>query len=122
MLYAGGMLHLMRGYARLLQGRMRESLAEVRLGVEELTIADPLNLLPFAHAVAAYAASVVGRHDEASEHSRAYRFPLYREPKSLRLLAEAYCLAAEHSDGPDGSAPGPCTACGRSTARRPEGH
>ena len=104
LLYSGGMLHLMRGYARLLQGRTRESLTEVRLGVEELTIADPLNLLPFAHAVAAYAASVVGRHDEASEHSQAYRFPLYREPKFLRLLAEAYCLAAERSDGPDGGA------------------
>ena len=61
LLYSGGMLHLMRGYSRLRQGRMRESLAEVRLAVEELTIADPLHLLPFAHAVAAYAAAAVGR-------------------------------------------------------------
>ena len=103
LLYSGGMLHLMRGYSKLRQGRMRESLAEVRLGVEELTIADPLNLLPFAHAVAAYAAAVVGRRDEAGEHSLAYRLSVYREPKTLRLLAEAYCQAAEPGDGPDGS-------------------
>jgi DNA-binding CsgD family transcriptional regulator len=103
LLYSGGMLHLMRGYSRLRQGRMRESLAEVRLGVEELTIADPLNLLPFAHAVAAYAAAAVGRHREAAQHSLAYRLSDYREPTTLRLLAEAYCLAAEPGDGPDGN-------------------
>ena len=55
----------------------------------------PLNLLPFAHAVAAYAAAAVGRHHEASQHSLAYRLSEYREPKTLRLLAEAYCRAAE---------------------------
>jgi DNA-binding CsgD family transcriptional regulator len=103
LLYSGGMLHLMRGYSRLRQGRMRECLAEVRLGVEELTIADPLNLLPFAHAVAAYAAAAVGRHYEASQHCLAFRLSVYREPKTLRLLAEAYCLAAEPESGPDGS-------------------
>lgn len=103
LLYGGGMLHLMRGYSRLRQGRMRESLAEVRLGVEELTIADPLNLLPFAHAVAAYAAAAVGSHDEAGEHVLAFRHSAYRDPKSLRLLAEAYCRAAEPGDGPAGS-------------------
>ena len=103
LLYSGGMLHLMRGYSRLRQGRMRESLAEVRLGVEELTIADPLNLLPFAHAVAAYAAAAVGRHYEASQHCLAFRLSVYREPITLRLLAEAYCQAAEPGDGPDGS-------------------
>mgnify|MGYP000238493284 CR=1 FL=1 len=95
LLYSGGMLHLMRGYSRLRQGRMRECLAEVRLGVEELAIADPLNLLPFAHAVAAYAAAAVGRHYEASQHCLAFRLSVYREPKTLRLLAEAYCRTAE---------------------------
>lgn len=103
LLYSGGMLHLMRGYSRLRQGRMRESLAELRLGVEELTIADPLNLLPFAHAVAAYAAAAVGRHYEASQHGLAFRLSDYREPRTLRLLAEAYCQAAEPQDGPEGS-------------------
>ena len=103
LLYSGGMLHLMRGYSRLRQGRMRESLAEVRLAVEELTIADPLHLLPFAHAVAAYAAAAVGRQHEAGQHSLAYRFSVYREPKTLRLLAEAYCRAADPGDGPDGA-------------------
>lgn len=101
LLYSGGMLHLMRGYSRLRQGRMRECLAEVRLGVEELAIADPLNLLPFAHAVAAYAASAVGRHYEASQQCLAFRRSVYREPKTLRLLAEAYCQAAEPESGPD---------------------
>ena len=103
LLYSGGMLHLMRGYSRLRQGRMRESLAELRLGVEELTIADPLDLLPFAHAVAAYAAAAVGGHHEASQHVLAYRLSEYREPKTLRLLAEAYCRAAEPGGGPGGS-------------------
>ncbi|MGO4805566.1 LuxR C-terminal-related transcriptional regulator [Arthrobacter sp. 2MCAF15] len=103
LLYSGGMLHLMRGYSRLRQGRMRECLAEVRLGVEELTIADPLNLLPFAHAVAAYAAAAVGRQFEASQHCLDFRLSDYREPKTLRLLAEAYCRAAEPGAGPLGS-------------------
>ncbi|CAH0260565.1 MULTISPECIES: helix-turn-helix transcriptional regulator [unclassified Arthrobacter] len=101
LLYSGGMLHLMRGYSRLRQGRMRECLTEVRLGVEELAIADPLNLLPFAHAVAAYAAAAVGRHYEASQHCLAFRLSVYREPKTLRLLAEAYCRAAEPEGAPD---------------------
>ncbi|MGO4227833.1 LuxR C-terminal-related transcriptional regulator [Arthrobacter sp. YAF34] len=100
LLYSGGMLHLMRGYSRLSQGRMRESLAELRLAVEELTIADPLLLLPFAYAVAAYAAAAVGGHGEASQYSLAYRRLEYREPKTLRLLAEAYCRAAESGPGP----------------------
>jgi len=104
LLYSGGMLHLMRGYSRLRQGRMRESLAEVRLAVEELTIADPLHLLPFAHAVAAYAAAAVGGQQEAGQHSLAYRHSVYREPKTLHLLAEAYCRAADPGDGPDGGA------------------
>ncbi len=103
LLYSGGMLHLMRGYSKLRQGRMRESLAGLRLGVEELTIADPLNLLPFAHAVAAYAAAAVGRHYEASQHCLAFRLADYREPKTLRLLAEAYCQAAEPGGAPEGS-------------------
>ncbi|AXJ10399.1 LuxR C-terminal-related transcriptional regulator [Arthrobacter sp. PM3] len=103
LLYSGGMLHLMRGYSRLRQGRMRESLAEVRLGVEELTIADPLNLLPFAHAVAAYAAAAVGSHEEAGEHVLAFRHSAYGEPKTLQLLAEAYCRAAAPGDDPVGS-------------------
>lgn len=102
LLYSGGMLHLMRGYARLRQGRMRESLAELRLAVEELTIADPLRLLPFAYAVAAYTAAGVGRDREATQHSVAYRRMLYREPRTLRLLAEAYCRAAEWGAAPDG--------------------
>ncbi|MFF2030189.1 LuxR C-terminal-related transcriptional regulator [Arthrobacter sp. NPDC058192] len=103
LLYSGGMLHLMRGYSRLRQGRMRESLAEVRLGVEELSIADPLGLLPFAHAVAAYAAAAVGHRREASQHSLAHRQLVYREPKTLRLLAEAYSRAADLGDGADPS-------------------
>lgn len=106
LLYSGGMLHLMRGYSRLRQGRMRESLAELRLSVEELTIADPLGLLPFARAVAAYAAAAVGRHHEASQHVLAYRLSVYREPKTLHLLAEAYCRAAEPGEGPGGSGAG----------------
>ncbi|GIU55244.1 LuxR C-terminal-related transcriptional regulator [Arthrobacter sp. NicSoilC12] len=106
LLYSGGMLHLMRGYSRLRQGRMRESLAELRLSVEELTIADPLGLLPFARAVAAYAAGAVGRHHEASQHVLAYRLSEYREPKTLHLLAEAYCRAAEPGEGPGGSGAG----------------
>jgi DNA-binding CsgD family transcriptional regulator len=102
LLYSGGMLHLMRGYSRLRQGRIRESLVELRLAVEELTIADPLCLLPFSYAVAAYAAAAVGRHREAGQHSMAYRLLEYREPKTLRLLAEAYCRAAEFGAGPEG--------------------
>ncbi|HET6241672.1 MAG TPA: LuxR C-terminal-related transcriptional regulator [Arthrobacter sp.] len=102
LLYSGGMLHILRGFSRLRQGRMHESLSELLLGVEELRIADPLNLLPFAHSVAAYAAAAVGRQREAQEHSRAYRISVYREPKTLRLLAEAYCRVAEFADEQDG--------------------
>lgn len=99
LLYSGGMLHLMRGYSRLRQGRMRESFSELLLAVDELTIADPLNLLPFAHAVAAYAAAGVGRQHEAHERSLAYRLSVYREPRTLRLLAEAYARAADPQAG-----------------------
>ena len=103
LLYSGGMLHLMRGYSRLRQGRMRESLAEVRLGVDELTIADPLNLLPFAHAVAAYAAAAVGRHHEASQHSLAYRLSVYREPQNPSPAGGSVLPGGGTRDGPDGS-------------------
>jgi DNA-binding CsgD family transcriptional regulator len=103
LLYSGGMLHILGGFSRLRQGRLHESLRELLPGVEELLIADPLNLLPFAHALAAYAAAAVGRRREAQEHSLAFRSSVYREPKTLRLLAEAYCnvadLAAKQDDG-----------------------
>jgi DNA-binding CsgD family transcriptional regulator len=95
------MLHLMRGFSRLRQGRMPESRAELLLGVEELLIADPLNVLPFAHSAAAYAAAAMGRPREADEQSRAFRMSVYREPRTLRLLAEAYCSAAELATGID---------------------
>jgi DNA-binding CsgD family transcriptional regulator len=101
LLFSGGMIHLMRGFSRLRQGRMPESHAELLLGVEELLIADPLNVLPFAHSVAAYAAAAAGRRYEAEAQSRAYRMSVYREPRTLRLLAEAYCSAAELATGID---------------------
>ena len=101
LLFSGGMLHLMRGFSRLRQGRMPESRAELLLGVEELLIADPLNVLPFAHSAAAYAAAAVGRPREADEQARAFRRSVYREPRTLRLLAEAYCSAAELATGID---------------------
>jgi DNA-binding CsgD family transcriptional regulator len=101
LLFSGGMLHLMKGFSRLRQGRMPESHAELLLGVEELQIADPLNVLPFAHSAAAYAAAAVGRPSEADEQSRAFRMSVYREPRTLRLLAEAYCTAAELATGID---------------------
>ncbi|MCU1548162.1 MAG: helix-turn-helix transcriptional regulator [Arthrobacter sp.] len=100
--YSGGMLRVMRGFSRLRQGRMHQSLTELLPGVEELLIADPLNLLPFAHAVAAYAAAAVGRRREAQEHSLAFRSSAYREPRTLRLLAEAYCTVAELAGEQDG--------------------
>ncbi len=102
LLYSGGMLHVMRGYSRLRQGRIPESVAEMLLGVEELLIADPWELLAFAHAVAAYAAAAVGRPGDAAEHALAFRGTVYREPETLRLLAEAYCTAAEVAYGRDG--------------------
>ena len=80
LLLSGGILHLMRGLARVRQGRMPEGTAELVLGVEELTIADPWELLPLAHAVAAYAAAVVGHTQEAEEHAAAFRLSRYRGP------------------------------------------
>ncbi|MDQ0757137.1 LuxR family transcriptional regulator [Arthrobacter sp. B3I4] len=97
LLYGGGLLHLMRGYSRVRQGRFPESLAELLLAVEELAIADPWNMGPFAHALAAYAAATVGRQDEAEENARAFRSAPLRDPETLRLLADAYCTAAELS-------------------------
>lgn len=102
LLYSGGMLHVMRGYSRLRQGRIPESLAELLLGVEELLIADPWELLAFAHAVAAYAAAAAGHPGDAAEQTLAFRSTAYREPATLRLLAEAYCTAAEVASGRDG--------------------
>jgi DNA-binding CsgD family transcriptional regulator len=94
LLFSGGILHLMRGLARVRQGRMPEGMAELGLGVEELTIADPWELLPFAHSVAAYAASVVGHTNEAEVHATAFRLNRYRGPGAVPLLAEAYSTAA----------------------------
>ena len=94
LLLSGGILHLMRGLARVRQGRMPEGIAELVLGVEDLTIADPWELLPFAHSVAAYAASVVGHTREAEDHATAFRLSRYRGPGALPLLAEAYSTAA----------------------------
>lgn len=106
LLYSGGLLHLMRGYSRLRQGRFPESLAELLLGVEELAIADPWNVGPFAHALAAYAAATLGHQDEAGENARALRAAPVREPGALRLLADAYCTAAEASAGGTGTGRG----------------
>ena len=118
LLLSGGILHLMRGLARVRQGRMPEGIAELVLGVEELTIADPWELLPFAHAVAAYAASVVGHTREAEEHAAAFRLSRYRGPGAVPLLAEAYSTAAGGAPGGAGDgrqeARGPC--CGGQTA------
>ena len=99
LLLSGGILHLMRGLARVRQGRMPEGIAELVLGVEELTIADPWELLPFAHSVAAYAASVVGHTREAEEHATAFRLSRYRGPGAVPLLAEAYSTAAGGAPG-----------------------
>ncbi|HSO91740.1 MAG TPA: LuxR C-terminal-related transcriptional regulator [Arthrobacter sp.] len=99
LLLSGGILHLMRGLGRVRQGRMPEGIAELVLGVEDLTIADPWELLPFAHSVAAYAASVVGRAQEAEEHATAFRLSRYRGPGALPLLAEAYSAAANAAPG-----------------------
>ncbi|WP_162238835.1 helix-turn-helix transcriptional regulator [Arthrobacter sp. Leaf69] len=106
LLLSGGILHLMRGLARVRQGRMPEGAAELVLGVEELTIADPWELLPLAHAVAAYAAAAVGHTQEAEEHASAFRLSRYRGPGSVPLLAEAYSTAA-------GGAPGGAGAAGK---------
>ena len=102
LLLSGGILHLMRGLARVRQGRMPEGIAELILGVEELTIADPWELLPFAHSVAAYAASVVGHTREAEEHATAFRLSRYRGPGAVPLLAEAYSTAAGGAPGGTG--------------------
>ncbi|WP_346960585.1 LuxR C-terminal-related transcriptional regulator [uncultured Arthrobacter sp.] len=101
LLYSGGLLHVMRGYSRLRQGRVPESLAELLLGVEELLIADPWQLTAFARAITAYAASAVGHSGDAMEQAQAFRRAAYRAPETLRLLAEAYCTAAEQASGRD---------------------
>ena len=101
LLYSGGMLHAMRGYALLRQGRILESLAELILGVEELSIADPLEIRPFAHAVTGYAAVLAGHPVEAQEQAKGFRAAAYRGPQSLQLLAEAYCVAVERLTGRD---------------------
>jgi DNA-binding CsgD family transcriptional regulator len=99
LLYSGGMLHGMRGFALLRQGRILESLAELILGVEELTIADPLEFLPFAHAAAGYAAVLAGRPGEAQDQAKGFRAAAYRGPQSLQLLCEAYCITVERLTG-----------------------
>ncbi|WP_354351794.1 LuxR C-terminal-related transcriptional regulator [Pseudarthrobacter sp. PvP090] len=109
LLLSGGILHLMRGLARVRQGRFPEGIAELVLGVEDLTIADPWELLPFAHSVAAYAASVVGHTREADEHAAAFRLSRYRGPGAIPLLAEAYSTAA-------GGAPGGVSEVGKRLA------
>ncbi|HET8877904.1 MAG TPA: LuxR C-terminal-related transcriptional regulator [Arthrobacter sp.] len=99
LLYSGGLLHLLSGYSRLRQGRFPESLAELLLGVEELTVADPWRVRPLGHALAAYAAFVVGRHDDADANARAFRAEPLRGPAGLWLLADAYCTAADDASG-----------------------
>lgn len=99
LLYSGGMLHAMRGFALLRQGRIPDSLAELFLGVEELILADPLGMLPFAHAVTGYAAALAGHPGEAQEQAHRFRSAAYRGLQSLRLLSEAYCLAVERLTG-----------------------
>lgn len=103
LLYSGGMLHVMRGFARLRQGRIQESLAELILAVEELSIADPLHVLPFAHAAAGYAAVLAGDPGEAQDQAKGFRAAAASGgPQSLQLLSEAYCLAVERLTGANG--------------------
>ncbi|XAS65028.1 LuxR C-terminal-related transcriptional regulator [Micrococcaceae bacterium Sec5.8] len=99
LLLSGGIMHLMRGLARVRQGRMPEGIAELVPGVEELTIADPWDLLPFAHSVAAYANFVVGHPGEAEDHAAAFRLSRYRGQGALPLLADAYSTAASEAPG-----------------------
>lgn len=101
LLYSGGMLHVLAGYSRLRQGRIPQGLTDLLLAVEELRIADPWQLLAFAHATTAYAAATVGRPGDAGEQAAAFRTTAYREPATLRLLAEAYCSSAEVAAGRD---------------------
>lgn len=104
LLYSGGLLHLLRGYSRLRQGRIPESLCELLLAVEELRNVDPWKLLAFAHAVTAYAAAVLGRPADAAEQVLAFHSTEFREPAMLGLLANAYCAAAEEIGDADGAA------------------
>ncbi|MEC5180186.1 LuxR C-terminal-related transcriptional regulator [Arthrobacter sp. CG_A4] len=106
LLYSGGTLHALQGFSRLRQGRIPDCLAELKLGVEELKIFDLSGLLPFAHSVAAYAAALLGRRDEARAHAQAYRTSEYGEPLTFRLLAEAYCRTVELLTGDGGSVQG----------------
>jgi DNA-binding CsgD family transcriptional regulator len=95
LLYSGGMLHAMSGFALLRRGRILESLAELVLAVEELSIADPLEMLSFAHAVAGYAAVLAGHPGEAREQAKDFDANAFRGPQSLRLLSEAYRITVE---------------------------
>ncbi|MDQ0851127.1 DNA-binding CsgD family transcriptional regulator [Arthrobacter sp. B3I9] len=101
LLYSGGMLHAMSGFALLRRGRIMESFAELIRAVEELAIADPLEVLPFARAAAGYAAALAGRPGEAREQAKGFHAAAYSGPQSLRLLSAAYCLTVERltSDG-----------------------
>ena len=106
LLYNGGTLHALQGFSRLRQGRILDCLAELKLGVEELKISDLSGLLPFAHSVAAYAAALLGRRDEARAHAQAYHTSNYGEPLTFRLLAEAYCRMVEILTGDGGRVQG----------------
>jgi DNA-binding CsgD family transcriptional regulator len=95
------MLHAMSGFALLRRGRILESFSELIRAVEELAIADPLEMLPFARAAAGYAAVLAGRPGEAREQAKGFHAEAYSGPQSLRLLSAAYCLTVERltSDG-----------------------
>ena len=95
LLYSGGMLHAMSGFALLHRGRFLESLAELILAVEELRIADPLEMLPFAYATAGYAAVLAGHLGEAQEQVQGFHTVTYSGLQSLRLLSEAYAITVE---------------------------
>ena len=103
LLYSGGMLHALSGFALLRRGRVLESAADLIRAVEELGVADPLKMLPFAHAAAGYAAVLAGRPGEAREQAKGFHATAYSGPSSLWLLSRAYCLTVERLTGDGGS-------------------
>jgi DNA-binding NarL/FixJ family response regulator len=89
-----GAVHVVKGAAAVQQGRMGKAGQELACAIEALNQSDPDQLLPYALAMAAYAASLTAGNDRVGPLLERLRRVPYRGMEHLAVTAEGYAAAA----------------------------
>lgn len=89
-----GTVHVIEGAAAVQQGLMGKASRELACAVEALNESDPDQLLPYALAMAAYAASLTARSDRVGPLLEQLKRVPYRGTEHLALTADGYAAAS----------------------------